>query len=75
MGIHSSVALSRAKAAEIVASAIGNDEDLKELASYILAKYTLFNVYKLDEEDNADAEAEERLALGREHGGPVLLCK
>ena len=57
MSIHTSIKVSRKQAAAIVAAAMTRDEDLKELASYIMAKYTFNNVYALDDRDNEDIEA------------------
>ena len=64
MSIHTSIKVSRKQAAAIVATAMTRDEDLKELASYVMAKYTFNNIYGLDDSDNEDEMAAHKLEVG-----------
>ncbi len=64
MSIHTSIEVSRKQAVEIVTAAMQRDEDLRELASYVLAKYTFYNIYRLDERDNEDEMAAHKLEVG-----------
>jgi hypothetical protein len=67
MSVYTSLTISRRKAAQIVAAAMGDDEELKELVNLVLEKHTLFNVYRLaaDGDPNEDERLETSiLSLG-----------